>query len=229
MDGRLTVLWEDPHGLAVAKPAGVLTQRARKDTGEVTLEDLIRAYLAPDDPNSVYLGTVHRLDRPVSGVILWAKNPRAARRWSEQFALRQVSKEYWAVVEGDVDQMTASGRWEDWIVPPDELGRARLVPVDTPSSVRASTTYEIGRKQKLPEGLTWLKLRPETGRTHQLRCQVAGRGIPIVGDQTYGALRPFRVGIALHARALSFDHPIRRQAMTVEAPLPESWEGWIVA
>jgi 23S rRNA pseudouridine1911/1915/1917 synthase len=221
------VLWEDPHGLAVAKPAGILTQRTRAGSVEMTLEDLVRSYLRPGDPASVYLGTVHRLDRPVSGVILWAKTPRAARRWAEQFARRDVRKEYWAIVEGDASGLGESGRWVDALVPPGASGRSSVVPPETPGASLASTTYEVGRGRGLPDGLAWLKLRPETGRTHQLRAQAAARGNPIVGDSTYGASRSFPVGIALHARSLTVEHPIRHQPMTVEAPLPDSWDGWL--
>jgi 23S rRNA pseudouridine1911/1915/1917 synthase len=221
------VLWEDEHGLAVAKPAGILTQRTRMGSVEMTLEELVRSYLRPGDPASVYLGTVHRLDRPVSGVILWAKTPRAARRWAEQFARREVRKVYWAIVEGNPSDLGESGRWDDALVPPDASGRSRVVPPSTPGASLASTTYEVGRGRGLPEGLAWLTLRPETGRTHQLRAQTAARGNPIVGDATYGASRSFPVGIALHARSLTFEHPIRHLPMTVEAPLPDSWDGWL--
>jgi 23S rRNA pseudouridine1911/1915/1917 synthase len=221
------VLWEDPHGLAVAKPAGIPTQATRAGSVESTLEGLVRSYLRPGDPASIYLGTVHRLDRPVSGVILWAKTPRAARRWAEQFARREARKEYWAIVEGDVSDLGDSGRWDDWLVPPDARGRSRVVPSETPGASLASTSYEVGRGRGLPEGLVWLRLRPVTGRTHQLRAQAAARGTPIVGDATYGASRSFPVGIALHARSLTVEHPIRRQPMTVEAPLPDSWGGWL--
>jgi 23S rRNA pseudouridine1911/1915/1917 synthase len=223
------VLWEDPHGLAVAKPAGLLTQRTRAGSVETSMEDLVRSYLRPGDPDSVYLGTVHRLDRPVSGVILWAKTPRAARRWAEQFARREARKEYWAIVEGDASGLGESGRWDDWLLPPDASGRSRAVPSGTLGASLASTTYEVGRGRGLPEGLAWLKLRPVTGRTHQLRAQAAARGTPIVGDLTYGASRWFPVGIALHARSLTVEHPIRRQPMTVVAPLPDTWVGWLGA
>ncbi len=126
MSDPLAVLWEDPHGLAVAKPAGLLTQGPVG--GEETLEDLVRHHLRPDDPASVYLGTVHRLDRPVSGVVLWAKTPKAARRWAEQFARRAARKEYWAIVEvkGDLERFATLGTWDDRLSPPDETGRARI-------------------------------------------------------------------------------------------------------
>jgi 23S rRNA pseudouridine1911/1915/1917 synthase len=221
------VLWEDPHGLAVAKPAGLLTQGPTG--GEVTLEALVRHYLRPDNPASVYLGTVHRLDRPVSGVVLWAKTPKAARRWAEQFANRSAHKEYWAIVEvpADPGQLDASGTWDDWLAPPDALGRARVAEPGEPGAAHALTRFEVGEARVLPEGTAWLKLRPETGRTHQLRAQAAARGLTIVGDVTYRSTQDFPAGIALHARSLIVEHPIARRPIVVEAPLPASWSGWL--
>jgi 23S rRNA pseudouridine1911/1915/1917 synthase len=227
MSDPLAVLWEDPHGLAVAKPAGLLTQGPAD--GEPTLESLVRRHLRPDDPASVYLGTVHRLDRPVSGVVLWAKTPKAARRWAEQFANRSARKEYWAIVEvgPDLDRLATSGTWDDRLAPPDALGRARVVDAESPGTARALTRFEVGGGMVVPAGLAWLKLRPETGRTHQLRVQAAARGMPIVGDSTYGSARAFPVGIALHARYLTVEHPIVRRPIVIEAPLPASWAGWL--
>jgi 23S rRNA pseudouridine1911/1915/1917 synthase len=225
MAGPLSVLWEDPHGLAVNKPAGWLTQGPAD--GEDTVETLVRRHLRPDDPASVYVGTVHRLDRPVSGVILWAKNPRAARRWSEQFAGRQAHKEYWAIVEQTAPELEARGVWDDWLTRPDAQGRARVVEPASSGSVRALTRFEVGDRSRIPSGFAWLKLRPETGRTHQLRAQSSTRVGSILGDSTYGSRQAFPSGIALHARSLTIEHPVRRQTITIEAPLPESWTSWL--
>ncbi len=225
MTGPLAILWEDAYGLAVAKPAGLLTQGPAG--GEPTLEELVRGYLRPDDPASAYLGTVHRLDRPVSGVILWAKTPKAARRWAEQFASRSARKEYWAIVEDNSASAGTSGVWEDGLLPPDASGRARVVEADDPRATRALTYWDVGQGRTVPDGFVWLRLRPETGRTHQLRAQSAAGGLPIVGDQTYGASSAFPSGIALHARSLTVEHPIRRRPIVVEAPLPDSWSGWL--
>lgn len=226
MPAPLVILWEDSHGLATSKPAGMLTQGS-SHPGEVSLETLVRLHLRPDDPGSAYLGTVHRLDRPVSGVVLWAKTLKAARRWSEQFARREARKEYWAIVEGDAAPFGRSGLWDDWLGTPDRLGRASVGDPDAPGVNRAITSFEVSSHPPIPAGFTRLTLRPETGRTHQLRAQTAARGRPIVGDATYGATRGFPEGIALHARSLTVYHPVRRDAIFLEAPLPPSWDGWI--
>ena len=228
----LEVVWEDPHGLVVNKPAGLLTQpsRSKSSSDELSLEALIRQYLRPDDPGSVYLGTVHRLDKPVSGVILWAKTPKAAHRWSEQFSGRQARKTYWAIIESNQpDACLESQLWDDWLLDPDQSGRARTVEAGTPGAVRAITRVEAGGPAGIvPEtrhclGLT---LYPETGRTHQLRAQAASRGWPIVGDTAYGARLPFSPGIALHARTLVVEHPVRREPLVFHAALPASWSTW---
>ena len=222
----LVILWEDPHGLATCKPAGLLTQ-AGADPDEPTLERLVRLHLRPGDPASAYVGTVHRLDRPVSGVVLWAKTPKAARRWSDQFARREARKEYWAVVEGDAGPFAGTGLLDDWIGHPDRQGRAPVGDPNAPKAARAVTRVEVVADAAVPNGCTRLSLWPETGRTHQLRAQLAARGRPIAGDATYGAVRPFPEGIALHGRSLTVAHPVRREPMTWIAPVPAAWSGWI--
>ncbi len=219
------ILWEDPHGLAVDKPAGLLTQGT--GSGEVTLEDRVRRHLRPADPASAYVGTVHRLDRPVSGVILWAKTRKAARRWAEQFARREVRKEYRAIVEAGRAPTGDRGTWDDWLTPPDVSGRARVVAPGTIGASRASTSFEVIREGGISEGFLLLRLRPETGRTHQLRAQSAARGLPIVGDAAYGSARAFPVGIALHARSLTVFHPVDRRSIVFEAREPDAWSGWL--
>ena len=217
------ILHEDPHLLVVNKPAGLLTQG--RVGGEPSLETRVRAYLAPDDPASVYLGTVHRLDRPVSGVVLWAKTAKAARRLADQFSKREARKEYRAIVAG---RPTADrGGWEDWLCEEDTgLGRVQVCLAGTPRARRAFTRFELdpGPDRTLPEGTSGLRLFPETGRTHQLRVQAASRGMPILGDSLYGSDRAFPEGIALHARSLEIAHPISDLRMTFRAPLPEAWD-----
>ncbi len=228
---RLEILWEDSHGLAVNKPAGLLTQPARVGDPEVTLESMVRHHLRPDDPASVYLGTVHRLDRPVSGVVLWAKNPKAAHRWSDQFAQRQTQKIYWAIVEDQAQQARGlTTTWTDWLTAPDQSGQARAIPAAIRGAVRAETRVEWQSEVQLDpswHGFACLTLYPATGRTHQLRVQTSSRGWPIVGDRTYGSKSTFPGGIALHARSLRVEHPVRHDPLVIEAALPGSWGRWL--
>jgi len=222
----LVVLFEDPHFLAVAKPAGVLTQG--RAGGDPTIEEAVRRHLGRDGPSAGYLGTVHRLDRPVSGVLLWAKTPRAARRLAEQFADRAARKVYWAVVGGHPEAV--EGTWDDLLAPVDPVTAvARIVVEPGHGARRAVTGYRRVDAAGLPGGCSFLRLAPETGRTHQLRAQAAARELAIVGDRAYGSGRPFAAGIALHARSLTIEHPATHRSMTFRAPPPGSWAGWGVS
>jgi 23S rRNA pseudouridine1911/1915/1917 synthase len=223
----LVILFEDAHCLAAAKPAGVLTQGP--PSGEATLEAAVRRHLCPDDPASVYLGTVHRLDRPVSGVILWAKTPKAARRLAEQFSRREARKEYWAVVQGT--PATGQGLWDDWLCLDDAtgLGVVQVCLRGAPRAKQAITRFQQGQADRLPSGCSWLRLWPETGRTHQIRVQAGSRGLPILGDRAYGSAVGFAHGIALHSRALTVHHPVLRQPITFEAQPPEQWSAQGIA
>ena len=220
-----TILFEDPHLLIAAKPPGLLTQGKRG--AEPTLEDRIRAYLSPDAPHRIFLGTVHRLDRPVSGVIAWAKTEKAARRLSGQFADRDARKTYWALLGPARSGLAPPepGTWEDWISPVGEGGVARFGTESEPGNKLAITEARvIGHGDRLVA----IELRPRTGRTHQLRVQCAGRGWPIAGDAAYGSEEspPAAGAIGLHARRLEFEHPMSGRRMSVEAPLPPEWAGW---
>ena len=214
----LAILWEDAHLIAVDKPAGVLSQGTVG--GEPTLEGAVRRHLSAGVGGAdVYLGTVHRLDRPVSGVIVWAKTPKATRRVAEAFARREVTKEYLAAVEGSGP---VPDRWDNWLGPVDEAGVARVVAEGSPGAKRAITRARpIGGR--VPPGVVLLSLAPETGRTHQLRAQAAARGRPVVGDARYGSARAFPSGIALHAARLAFEHPTTRRELVLVAGPPASW------
>ncbi|MFO0890262.1 MAG: RluA family pseudouridine synthase [Isosphaeraceae bacterium] len=217
------ILYEDEHCLAVVKRAGQFVQGDWAPPGEQTLEQEVRQHLRPDDPAGVYLGIVHRLDRPVSGVLLWAKTEKSARRLSQQFERRQAEKEYWAIAEARVEIPEAQGRWEDWLTRPGKDGVVCAVEARSKGSRPAWTRYSLGDAQGLPAGCVWLRLFPETGRTHQLRIQSACRGWPILGDADYGARLAFGPGIALHARRLRVRHPIRQTPLELTAALPDSW------
>jgi 23S rRNA pseudouridine1911/1915/1917 synthase len=225
----LEVLFEDNHCLAVAKPATLLTQAP---PGVPSLEALAKAYLKEryHKKGNVYLGIPHRLDRPVSGVVLFARNTKAAQRLAEQFQGRQVRKVYWALVERSPagDLPPEAGTWEDWLRKVKEEARAEQVAPDAPDS-RLAVLHFRRLRERAEDAL--LEIEPQTGRTHQIRVQAAVRGWPVRGDVLYGARLPFgppvelprdRV-IALHARSLTFLHPIHYEPMTVIAPLMETW------
>jgi 23S rRNA pseudouridine1911/1915/1917 synthase len=226
MESPLTILYEDNHCLAVNKPAPLLTQGTA--IGIASLESLVKDYLRQKHGKTgrVYLGIPHRLDRPVSGIVLFARQTKSAQRLAEQFQKRQVAKTYLAAVEGDVEP--AEGVWEDWLLKlPDE---ARSVISTHDSAGAKSAVLHYRRLAAIPGG-TLLEMCPQTGRMHQLRIQASSRGWPIRGDHWYGAKLPLfstelelrdRV-IALHAQRLTFLHPIRFEPITVEAPLPDWW------
>jgi 23S rRNA pseudouridine1911/1915/1917 synthase len=216
----LEILFEDNHCLAIAKPNGRLTTHYAG--GEETLDRAVKEYLKEKygKPGNVYLGIVHRLDRPVSGVLLFARTSKAAARLAEQFRTGKVEKIYWAVVEGDVTP--AAGDLENWLRKDHLRSQVEVVEAEAPGSRKASLHFE---RKSSHEGLTWLEIRPRTGRTHQLRVQLAHIGHPIYGDTKYGSQHPFETAIALHARALTFWHPIHWEPVTLTAPLPPLWRG----
>ena len=223
MNSGLRILLEDEHCLAVVKPAGQFVQGVWAPPGEQTLEQAVRAHLDPGDPASVYLGIVHRLDRPVSGVLIWAKTAKAARRLSLQFERRKVLKEYWAIVETTGIPHDETGTWADWLTTAGVSGVVQAVPEGTPAARLALTRFRFDRAGQIPSGMRWLRLWPETGRTHQLRIQSAVRGMPILGDAPYGSETAFPHGIALHARTLHVRHPMLQTPLELTAPLPVYW------
>jgi 23S rRNA pseudouridine1911/1915/1917 synthase len=223
----LDVLHEDYHVLAVNKPAPLLTQAP---PGVPSLEAMVKEYIKTKyaKPAGVYLGVPHRLDRPVSGAIIFARNTKAARRLAEQFQKHEVEKLYWAIVTGEV--RPAEGTWEDWLLKHPEEARTEKVEPGTPGAKTAALAYRVLR---LVEGGTLLELRPLTGRSHQIRVQAASRGHPVLGDALYGSTASFgppaaesrdRV-IALHARGLKFSHPTTKELVALTAPAPAWWEG----
>ncbi len=228
MGTRLEILFEDDHCLAVVKPAGQFPLGTWAPADETTLEADVRVHLNPGDPGSAYVGIVHRLDRPTSGVVLWAKHPKAARRLSSQFEKRTVAKEYWAIAQPNnmARQGSLEPQWIDGITRAHVLGTAQVVPLGTPGAREAITLARFGAAIRIPDGLVWLVLEPKTGRTHQLRAQAAARGMPIVGDAAYGSVRPFLPAgaIALHARTLRARHPIEGSIITLHAPTPPAWK-----
>ncbi len=216
----LDVLYEDNHCLAIAKPAGVPSTHFGGT--EETIDRAVKGYLKAKyaKPGNVFLGVVHRLDKPTSGVLLFARTSKAAARLAEQFREGAVEKVYWAVIEGEPPQ--PAGTLEDWLRKDEAAGRVEVVPPDAAGAKRALVHYH---RKAGHGGLTLLELRPQTGRTHQLRVQLSNRRHPVVGDFKYGSETPFAPGIALHARRLTFLHPTRHEPVTLTAEVPRSWRG----
>jgi 23S rRNA pseudouridine1911/1915/1917 synthase len=251
----LEILCEDGPVLAVNKPAGLLTLGAKP--GVPTLERQVKQFLKDkyDKPGNVYLGIPHRLDRPVSGVMVFARNSKAAARLAEQFRNRQVHKIYWAFVERP--PASPAGELVNWLLKAQDQASVQLALPDTPGSRECRLRYRLiephselriphselttcpAASLPLPppdEGgaMRWtlLEIEPLTGRTHQIRVQLAAHGCPIVGDVQYGATTrltsapaadPRDEPIALHARSLTILHPVRYDSLTITAPLPGHW------
>jgi 23S rRNA pseudouridine1911/1915/1917 synthase len=216
----LDILYEDNHCLAVAKPAGALSTHFQGK--EETLDRTVKAYLKEKyhKRGNVFLGIVHRIDRPVSGVLLFARTSKAAARLAEQFREGTVEKVYWAIVEGEV--ASSVGTLEDWLKKNPSTGRVEVLEPRTPGARQALLHFQ---RRGGHGGLTWLEVRPQTGRTHQLRVQFAHLGHPIYGDAKYGSVATFDRAIALHARSLTFLHPVRYEPITLTAEVPRTWRG----
>ena len=223
----LEILLEDGPVFVVNKPAGLLTQGVPQ--GIPTLESQVKAYLKArfNKPGNVYLGIPHRLDRAVSGVVVFARNSKAARRLAEQFQTRQVRKIYWGVVEKPPDP--PQGTLTDWLQKVPAEARAEIVLPGTPSARDCALSY---RTLVTAAGIALLEIVPLTGRMHQIRAQLASRGWCLVGDSLYGARTALTdqctdrraEPIALHARSLTFLHPVRYEELIVTAPLPGIWK-----
>ena len=220
----LEVLCEDGPVLAVNKPPGLLTQGVPR--GVPTLEAQVRDYVRTKyaKPGNVYLGIPHRLDRPTSGVIVFARNSKAAARLAEQFEQRRVRKEYLAVTEAVPGE--AEGELSDWLLKDPERAHVAVVPPETPGAKPAAMRYRV---TAVREGRALLQVEPLTGRMHQIRVQLASRGWPVVGDVQYGAATTIAevdepgAAIALHARRLTILHPVRYDELPIEAPPPAGW------
>jgi 23S rRNA pseudouridine1911/1915/1917 synthase len=214
----LDVLYEDNHLLALNKPAMLATMGVEADRPSVlsaAKEYLRKKY---QKPGNVYVGIVSRLDGPVTGVVLLAKTSKAAARLSEAFRSRTVRKIYWAAVEGEAAPV--SGELEHYLRKDERHRKVHVTHAGADGAQHARLAY---RTLQSAGGLTLLEVEPETGRKHQIRVQLAKAGWPIVGDSKYGGREAFGSGIALHARALELEHPVRHEPLRIEAPLPRAW------
>jgi len=223
------ILYEEGPCLAINKPAGLLTQAPRWVD---SLERRIKKYLCEYEgrPENGYLGIPHRLDRPVSGVVLFGKHSRAAHRLAKQFEKREVAKRYWAIVAGTIEPNT--GTWVDHMRKIPDVPQGEIVPEEHPDGRKGVLHYTVVQAltfQGMPA--TLLEIELETGRMHQIRLQTSIRGYPILGDAMYGSTVSFGEqfedercrSIALHAVSISFCDPMTKQPVALHAPLPKPW------
>lgn len=214
----MTVLYEDNHLIIVNKQAGEIVQGDK--TGDTPLSDIVKDWLKEkhNKPGNVYLGVVHRLDRPVSGVVLFAKTSKALPRLNKMFAEHdKVSKTYWAIVHNR--PQASKGTLTHWLTRQEKNNTARAYDREVPGAKKAVLDYELiasGDRYHL------LEIHLHTGRHHQIRCQLAKMGCPIKGDLKYGAPRSNPDGsISLHARNLTLEHPVSHEMISVTAPVPD--------
>ncbi len=210
------ILFEDNHIIIINKKSGDIVQGDK--TGDAPLNDLLKAYIKKkyNKPGNVYLGTVHRLDRPTSGIVMFAKTSKALTRLNKMFQDKQINKIYWAVTEGQPP--AKSGHLVDYLLKNEKQNKSypHIKPVDKSKKAELEYTYKAKGDRYF-----YLEINPLTGRHHQIRVQLSNIKCIIKGDLKYGAKRPNKDGsIHLHARKLIFEHPIKKEIITVIAPVP---------
>lgn len=224
----LEVLYDEGPCLVVNKPAGLLTQAPRGiDSLEIWVKNFYRQREGKEPDENIYLGLAQRIDRPVTGAIVFGRHVRATRKLCTQFSDRTVSKVYWAFVEGQVTP--DEGTWRDFLLKRQGKAQAEVVEADHPGAKHAILHYRVLLHNEFG---SWLEIELETGRTHQIRIQAASRGHAVLGDSQYGCKVPFGEqctdlrdrSIALHARQLGFSHPMTGEPVDVLAPLPAAWQ-----
>jgi len=216
------ILYEDNHLIAVNKRAGDIVQVDQ--TGDEPLDEKVKKYLTKKyhKPNGAFLGVVHRLDRPVSGVILFAKTSKALDRVNQLFKNREMHKTYWAVVRNKPQQ--AAGTLIHWLVKNTQKNVTKAYDHEVEGGLRAELHYKLLGELN---GYYLLEIDPITGRPHQIRVQLSTMGCSIVGDNKYGYPRgSLKRSICLHARRLVFEHPVKKEPVQIFAQLPKDgfWE-----
>lgn len=216
------ILFEDNHLIAINKRGGDIVQV--DDSGDKSLEEMVKDYLTIkyNKPNGAFIGVIHRLDRPVSGMILMAKTSKGLDRMNRFFHDRKVQKTYLAVVRERPPHK--SGKLTNWLLRDRKKMITKTYDREVKNGSYAELDYEVIGQL---DGYYLLKINPLTGRTHQIRTQLAFMGCPIVGDNKYGYPRgSMKRTICLHSRSLAFEHPVKEEQMLIEAPLPVDgfWE-----
>ena len=220
----MTVVYEDNHIIVVNKTASEIVQADK--TGDTPLSETVKQYLKEkyQKPGNVFLGVTHRLDRPVSGLVIFAKTSKALTRLNEMFRAGEVKKTYWAVVKNAPKE--SEGELVHFLVRNEKQNKSYAYDKEVPNSKKAVLDYRlIGRS----DNYNLLEVDLKTGRHHQIRCQLAKMGCPIKGDLKYGSPRSNPDGsICLHARRVRFVHPVSKELIELKAPLPEGnlWKGF---
>ena len=212
----MNVVYEDNHIIIVNKQSGEIVQGDK--TGDRPLSDIVKDYIKEkyQKPGAVFLGVVHRLDRPVSGLVIFARTSKALTRLNKMFAEGEIHKTYWAIVKNAPKE--PEGALEHWLVRNEKQNKSYAYPTEKPNAKKAILKYSTLAHS---DNYTLLEVRLLTGRHHQIRCQLAAMGCPIKGDLKYGAARSNPDGsISLMARRVEFVHPISKEPITVEAPVP---------
>ena len=221
--GAFDVIYEDNHLLVVNKRSGVLVQG--DETGDTPLVDLCKRYIKKkyQKPGEVFLGVVHRIDRPVSGLVVLARTSKGLERMNALFREKQTNKTYWAIVENR--PASATGNLVHWLRKDEKKNKTTAFSREAENAQRSELNYKL---MSTAPGNCLLEVKPLTGRPHQIRVQLATLGCPIRGDVKYGASSANDDGsICLHARSLEFVHPVKKVAMKFDAPLPNS-QYWAV-
>lgn len=212
----MNVVYEDNHIIIVNKQSGEIVQGDK--TGDTPLSDIVKQYIKEkyNKPGNVFLGVVHRLDRPVSGLVVFAKTSKALSRLNEMFRTGDVHKTYWAIVKKN--DIAPEATLTDWLTRNERQNKSYAHNREVPDAKKAVLSYKV---RSMSDNYMLLEVRLMTGRHHQIRCQLAHMGCPIKGDLKYGSPRSNPDGsISLMSRRVEFVHPVSKETIAVEAPVP---------
>ena len=213
----MNVVYEDNHIIIVNKQSGEIVQGDK--TGDTPLSDIVKQYIKEkyNKPGNVFLGVVHRLDRPVSGLVVFAKTSKALSRLNEMFRTGDVHKTYWAIVKKN--DIAPEATLTDWLTRNERQNKSYAHNREVPGAKKAVLSYKV---RSMSDNYMLLEVRLMTGRHHQIRCQLAHMGCPIKGDLKYGSPRSNPDGsISLMSRRVEFVHPVSKETIAVDAPVPD--------